>query len=228
MKINKKDLVLLGVAFVFQFLTSLISGLIPSKVLPGNSLPANGFVDLDLAKVADNEVLIRTSILGQVITAIGIILLGLMLYITLKQVSKKIALFAFGLYILEAALLATSMIWLFQLLGISKAFAATVDAVYLQVMGNVSFQTIGFGMTLALLPFCLGGILFYYLLYISKLVPHWLAIWGLLGASIVLIATLFTIFGISVPVAVYVPYVPFELVVGVWIIYKAISNKNRV
>ncbi len=227
MKVNKKDLVLLGIAFIFQFLTSLISGLIPSKVLPGNSLPANGFVDLDLVNVANNEVLIRTSIIGQVITAIGIIFLGVMLYIVLKQVSKKIAIFAFGLYILEAALLAASMLWAFHLLAISSAFVATADNAYLQVMGNVAFQTMGFGMTLALLPFCLGGILFYYLLYISKLVPRWLVIWGLLGASIVLIATLFTIFGVAVPVAVYVPYVPFELAVGIWILYKATSNKNR-
>lgn len=220
MNIDKKDLKWLGAAFVFQFFTSLISGLIPGKVLPGNSLPANGFVDLDLANIANHAALIRTSIFGQLITAIGIIFLGVMLYIVLKQVSEKIALFALGLYILEAALLAASMFWAFHLLGISNAFVASGDSAYLQAMGNLSFQTMGFGMTLALVPFCLGGILFYYLIYLSKIVPRWLAIWGLIGAGIVLVATLFTIFGVAVPVAVYVPYVPFELVIGVWILVK--------
>jgi len=224
MRFDKSTQKLLGLAFILQFFTSLISGLIPSKILPGNSLPTNEVVNLNLSNIAPNDLIIRLSILGQVITAIGIVFLGSMLYIVLKNENKKAATVGFSLYILEGAILAASMLWAFMLLGISHAYTLSSGQSYLQILGNLSFQTMGFGMTLALLPFSIGALLFYYIFYKSKLIPRLLSIWGILGACIILIATLFTIFGLTVPTFIYLPYVPFELVVGIWILIKGLGN----
>ncbi len=224
MNLDKNTQRLLGFAFLFQFFTSLISGLIPSKVLPGNSLPTNEIVNLNLNNIASNDLIIRISILGQVITAIGIVFLGSMLYIALKKENKKAATVGFGLYILEGTILASSMLWAFILLGISHEYALSGGQALLQALGNLSFQTMGFGMTLALLPFSIGAILFYYIFYKSKLIPRLLSIWGIIGASIILSATLFTVFGQTVPTLIYLPYVPFELVIGFWILIKGFSS----
>jgi len=70
----------------------------------------------------------------------------------------------------------------------------------------------------------LGAILFYSLLYQSAIIPRALSLWGLLTVTIVLIATLFSIFGYDVPFFVYVPYIPFEFVVGIWILVKGINE----
>jgi hypothetical protein len=71
--------------------------------------------------------------------------------------------------------------------------------------------------------FCPGGILFYYLLDKSRIVPRVLSLWGLITVFPCLIATLFAVFGYEVPFFVYLPYVPFEFVIGVWILVKGIK-----
>jgi hypothetical protein len=215
---------ILGVAFLLQFFTSLLSGLILSQALPGNFLPSVGSVSVNLVAVADNAWLLRANILGQVITAAGVIFLGAILFLTLRRRNEKTALVGFGFYILEGALLAASMIAAFFLLRAGQEYVAAGAPVYLQAIGNLAYEAMSFGQTLAELPFCLGAMLFYYLFYRSGNIPRALSLWGLAGVSLVLAGTLLAIFGYGVPFYVYLPYVPFEFVIGVWILVKGIRN----
>jgi hypothetical protein len=132
---------------------------------------------------------------------------------------------ALGFYILEAALLAASRIETFSLLQISQEYVTAGFPDYLQTMGNLAFESMNFvGSTLHMLVFCLGAILFYYLLDKSRIVPRVLSLWGLVTVPFLLIWTLFAIFGYEVPFFLYLPYVPFELVIGVWILVKGIKD----
>jgi hypothetical protein len=79
-----------------------------------------------------------------------------------------------------------------------------------------------------MLAFCLGGILFYYLLDKSRVVPRALSLWGLIAVFPMLIGTLTQIFGYSIPFIFYVPYVPFELAIGIWILVKGIKVDSEV
>jgi Domain of unknown function (DUF4386) len=76
---------------------------------------------------------------------------------------------------------------------------------------------------LHMLVFCLGGILFYALLVKSRVVPVALSLWGLITTLPMLIGTLAQIFGRSIPIIFYIPYVPFELAIAVWILVKGIQ-----
>jgi hypothetical protein len=76
------------------------------------------------------------------------------------------------------------------------------------------------GDTLHMLAFCLGAILFYYLLYRSVVVPRWLSLWGLITMFPLLVGTLSAVFGYDLPFAIYLPYVPYEFVIGLWILVK--------
>ena len=73
-----------------------------------------------------------------------------------------------------------------------------------------------------MLFFCLGAILWYPLLLRSRIVPRAMALWGLLAVLLVLVGTLILVWdrSLSPSIAVYVPYVPFELVVGVWLLAR--------
>jgi hypothetical protein len=78
-----------------------------------------------------------------------------------------------------------------------------------------------------MLFFCLGGILWYYLLYVSGYVPPALSLWGL--AAICLLSIYFLIVFYDrdfLPAAAGIlalPYVPFEVVLGVWLIVKGFN-----
>jgi len=209
----------LGVAFLLQAITSLISGMILklALIVPGN-------ITESMINIANNAWLMRANILGEMITAVGIIFLGAVLFVTLRKQNEKIALVALGLYILEAALLAASRIPAFSLLHISQEYVTAGHPANLLMMGNLAFESMNFGYTLLMLPFSLGAILFYYLLYKSGVVPRVLSLWGLITAVFpCLIATLFSIFGYQVPFFVYLPYAPFEFAIGVWILVKGIK-----
>jgi hypothetical protein len=169
----------------------------------------------------------RATILVDMITALGIIFLGVILFVTLRKNNEKIALVALGFYILEAALLAVSRLAAFALSGISQEYVTAGYPAYLQTMGNLALESMDFvGLTLHMLVFCIGGLLFYYLLYKSGIVPHILSLWGLITVIPCLAGTLFAIFGYQVPFFVYLPYLPFELFIAVWILAKGIKDQK--
>jgi len=71
--------------------------------------------------------------------------------------------------------------------------------------------------------YCIGGILFYYLFLKSNYVPKVLSIFGIIVASVGFIGELFTIFGYVVPLYVFLPILPFELAIGIWLMVKGFN-----
>ena len=163
-------------------------------------------------------------IVGEMITAIGIVILGVLLYITLKKQNIKIALVDLGLYLIEAALLATSRIAAFSLLRISQESVIAGHPAYLQTLGNLFYELQDFGYFLHMLPYTLGATMFYYLFYKSGFIPGVLNLLGLIAAPLAFIGTLFDLFGYDVPMVVFVPNLPFDLGIGLWLMVKGIRD----
>ncbi|MEJ2601141.1 MAG: DUF4386 domain-containing protein [Anaerolineales bacterium] len=223
MNTNDKTSRILGVAFLLQFITSVSSGLFlqPAWLVPGN-------IHETMLKIAANPSLMKTNILVDMLTALGVVFLGAMLFVTLRKQDEKIALVGLGFYILEGALLAASKIATFSLLRMSQEYASAGQPEYLQTLANLALESMDFvGFTLHMLAFSLGAILFYYLLYKSGLVPRVLSLWGLITILPLLIATLLAMFDYQVSQFVAFPYFPFEFVIGVWILVKGIPETRQ-
>ena len=221
MNANRKTCRILGLAFLFQFITSFSSGIF---------LKSAWFVPEDMSatmlNIAANPGLLRANIFLDMLTALGVTFLGVMLFLVLREQSEKIALTALGFYLLEVALLAVSRMDAFSLLRFSQAYAAGQTADLL-LLGQIAYEAMEFaGVTLHMLAFCLGALLFYFLLYRSGVVPRWMSLWGLITTFPMLVGTIAQIFGYTIPFVLYVPYVPFELVVGLWIVVKGIPNEQ--
>ncbi len=69
------------------------------------------------------------------------------------------------------------------------------------------------------IPFALGALMFYVLLYQSRLVPRWLSTWGLVGAALYIVPPLGSMFGLSLGLFV-APLAVQEMVMAVWLITK--------
>ena len=223
MKTENKTSRVLGIAFLLQFVTSLFSGTVLRQawLVPGN-------ISETMLKVANKPWLMQATILVDMLTALGIIFLGVVLYLTLRDQNEKMALVALGFYILEAGLLAISRIAAFAFIGISQEFAAAGSSANLLSMGNLALKSMDFGgSTLHMLTFCLGGILFYYLLDKARIVPRFLSLWGLVTVFPMLIATISELFGTVLPIYFYILYVPFELVIAIWILAKGIKENPK-
>jgi hypothetical protein len=81
---------------------------------------------------------------------------------------------------------------------------------------------------LIFLPFLVGALMYYYVLYRSRLVPRWLSCWGLVGAALGLVATVYSGFVqefgfttlntfLNIPIALQ------EMVFAVWLIAKGFN-----
>jgi len=216
--VNKPTRVL-GVAFLFQALASLISNAFFLK-----PLIVDGNMTATMTNIANNPFLVRTSILIDMFCAAGVIFLGAVLFVILRKHSERWALTALGFYILEGVLLAVAKLNAFSLLRISQEYIAAGFPTYFLAMGKVTFETMDFSYNASMLAFSLGAIPFYYLLDKSRSVPRFLSLWGLITAICpCLVATLIVFFGYQVPFFVYLPYAPFEFVIGIWILVKGIK-----
>jgi hypothetical protein len=210
---------LLGAAFLLQAIASLVSGavLLQPLIVPGN-------ITDSMTNISNHALQMRASIVVEMITAIGIVMLGALLFVTLRKQNGNIALVALGLYLIEAALLAASKIPAFSLLRISQESVRAGHPAYLQTLGNLFYESQSFGYDLHMLPFALGATLFYYLFFRSGFLPRVLSLWGLIAAPLALVGTLFSLLGFDVPVFVFLPNLPFELGAGLWLMVKGIRD----
>ena len=210
---------LLGAAFLLQATTSLISGLIlaAALIVPGD-------ISSTMLRIAGRPWMMRGVILGEMVTISGVILLAAILFVVLRQQHEIIALTALGLYVLEAAIGAIRLVAGSSLLRVSLNFAREGRSLYSQDLASMLLESLDSAYKLMMLPFCVGAIIFYYLLYRSRLVPAALSLWGLMAVFPVLLGTVLTILGFQPSLFLYLPYIPFEFVIGIWILIKGLNE----
>ena len=221
MNLDKNIPSFLGAAFLLQAVAAAIWTYLLS------SLIVTGDISASMTNIANNALQMRASIVLTMVTAIGVAMLGALLYIVLHKQNKIIALVALVLYLIEAAILAASRIPAFSLLRISQESVIAGHPAHFQILGNLFYESADFGDSLHMLPFALGATLFYYLFFKSGYIPRVLSLWGLIATSLALIGTLFLLLGYDVPLVVFLPNLPFELTIGVWLLVKGIRNGSE-
>ena len=210
----------LGAAFLLQATTSLAGGVMLEFFL---LVPRN--IEATMTRIAGHPALMRVDILDEMVTAGGVIWLGAILFSKLRAHGETVARVAFALYVLEAAMLAASRIGAYQLLTASSEYVDAGRLASLKPLGEVAYTAMDRGQLLMMVPFCAGAFLFYGLLYKSRMVPRWLAAWGLAAMIPVTVGTISTVLGIGISFLLFVPYIPFEFFLGIWILIFGVSGK---
>jgi hypothetical protein len=227
METAEKKSRMLGLAFLIQFVTSFANGLFVLPVATG----VQGFGRLEnigrtMATVAKNAGLVRLDILLELVTAAGVIFLGGMLYSAVKKQNQGLALTAFGLYVLEGALIAVTKLGLFALLVLSQQYIAGGSPVPLEPTAMMLYEVMSYSTTLLNFAACLGITIFYALLFKARTVAWPLSLWGLVSAQGVFAGVVMGLLGVKAPIFLYVLYIPFELVIGVWILIKGVKKET--
>jgi len=212
---------LLGLMFVIVIAIGLLSALPLSSLNYKMSGPPDNISET-MSSFSDNPAMVQMSIAGFLMEAVAIVLLTILLYTTLKKQNKIIARWAFGLWIGEAIFLAFREINAFCLLYTSQEFvkAGAPASSYFQTLGSLFYQLMHFSYDVQMVFYCTGGILFYYLFLKSRYVPRVIPIYGIIVAALGFIGELLVIFGYDVPIYVFIPILPFELAIGIWLMIK--------
>jgi hypothetical protein len=159
--------------------------------------------------------------------------MAIMLYPVLKKYNERLALGYVGLRLVAAAFIVIGVIIMFLLLTLSQEFikAGAPESSHFQTIGELLRTGRDLvnhvGMILVL---SVGGLMFYYLLYQTKLVPRWLAGWGIVGTAVTIVAScLFMFPSIDLITSVYMnlPLALQEMVFAGWLIVKGVNPIQR-
>ena len=155
--------------------------------------------------------------------------MAITLYPVLKRYNESLALGYVGFRLVAAAFIVIGIILLVLLLTLSQEFVKAGAPV------SSHFQTIGeimrtgrdlvnhVGMILVL---GIGGVMFYFLLYQTELVPRWLSGWGLVGTVVTIVAScllMFRVVDLMTSVYMALPLALQEMVFAIWLITKGFN-----
>jgi hypothetical protein len=210
---------LLGAAQLFVFVASLLS-----ERLLASAVGSGGISDR-LVNISNNLTLMRISNLVALVNTLGIVVLAVLFYTVFNKQYPIIALVALGSFFAEAITLAVSKLGAYALIPLSQKSvdAGAPEPSYFQTLGDFLYHGVDRqGYDIHMLFFCLGGILWYYLFYVSGCIPRVLSVWGLAAVCLLSIPVLVGLYDRDFTLAMVMglPYAPYELFLGVWLIVK--------
>jgi hypothetical protein len=144
----------------------------------------------------------------------------------LKPFNKTITYGYLGTAITATVMLIVGAIFLLLLVPLSVEFmkAGTNDPVYFQTLKVLLIKGNFYSYQIAMAIWGLGGLMFCYLLYHSKLVPRPLSVWGFIGYIIFISGTILALFGYNVDVLLDIPGGLFEITLAIWLIVKGFNS----
>jgi len=209
---------LLGATFLVVVVTSLAGG-----VLLSSALGSNDGSEV-LVGAAKNPDLLRAAAVLDLVTSVGIVVLAGLLFAVLAVVDRTLARIAFGLWLIEATLMVVSRLGVLSLVPLAKASGVGEPMSY-QVLGETIYEGIVRNAYSIHMPFyCAGGLLWYWLFYRSGYLPRAIPLFGLAAVILALGGTVLQLLGASVPIVVFLSVLPFELLIGGWLLLRGIET----
>lgn len=219
---HNKTARIVGVLFLTAMVASLLGGGLVESIISAPDY---------LVAVSENETQVIIGVLLELTNSIAVVGIGVLMFSILKQHNERLALGYLGLRIIESVFCSFIVISPLSLITLSQEYskAGALDASYFQTVGTLSIAERATVAGLLIPVFLsLGALLFYYLLYQSKLLPRFISVWGLIGAALILTLNLLLTFnleiGISTSLIFALPIISNEIFLGIWLIAKGFSS----
>ena len=215
MNTNKRTARIVGVLFIIGTLAGILS------FFGGTIIDDPDY----LIKASENENQIIIGALFILIMGFALAMVPVMMFPIFRKFNEALAL---GYVVFRGALETVTyfggvIIWLFLITSSQEYVkAGAPDASYFQTLGTLLLEAADWIDYISTLAFGLGALMFYYLLYQSKLIPRWLSGWGLIGAILVLAVGLLAMFGLDLAI-LWAPLALQEMVLAVWLIVRGFN-----
>ncbi len=179
-----------------------------------------------LSTVPANSMLLAFAAVLWLMAVIGDAAHGVLMFPVLKQHSERMAIGYLAFRIVDAVFIAVMVLFvLIQIpLGSEYLKAAASDAPFLQSLSAVFSQAQQYAYYIGMSALGVSGLMLCYTLYKAKLLPAWLAIWGLVGYATILVGMLSAVMGSGLGDLSSYPGGLWEVFVGVWLIVKGFNS----
>ena len=221
MKSYRGNAIAVGVLFILCSAASILS------IAPlGETVGA----PVDFAKLAGSDSAVVMTALIQFVWAASGMGIAIALYPVLRLFSPTLALGSVVARVVENVVILIGTLSLLALLTVSQQAASSAAPSSFQATGDalVAVREWASPDFVAGLAFVVGTFLYSYVMYRSRLVPRWLSGWGLVGAVLALVATVYTGFTqdfgfTTVNSVLMAPIGLQEMVLAVWLIAKGFN-----
>ena len=206
-----------GIVYILGFIVGLVGIGLFTSVL--------GAPD-HLSTVSANSVLLGFGAVLWLMAVIGDAAHGVLMFPVLKQHSERMAIGYLAFRIVDATFIAIMVLFvLIQIpLGSEYIKAAASDAPFFQALSAMFAQAQQYAYQIGMSALGVSGLMLCYTLYRAKLVPAWLALWGLAGYAIILVGMLSALMGSGLGDLSSIPGGLWEVFVGVWLIVKGFNS----
>lgn len=223
---QRKAVKIAGFMFLFAFIIPTLNwALVLSKFnVPGDALAT-------AKNIMANTFLFRLGISVELLMALGLVVLGLALYVLLKSVNKQLALLALVLKLVEATLMAVTVLLPFIALEFTHTdgLSTTLTQEQLQMPLGLLFNAHTAITAVPMVFLGLDMMLFCHLFLKSEYIPRLLAGFGILSFFLILVQSLLFILApdyAEMPINQIIFWAPsglFEIVIGLWLLIKGIN-----
>jgi hypothetical protein len=187
-----------------------------------------------LLKASANANQVLLGALFQFIMTIAYVGFAITLYPILRKQMESLALGFLSFRIIAAVLNIIGFISLLLILSLSEQYVktGTPDSSYFQTLGDLLRTGRDFVNHVAMiLATSAGGLMFYLLLFKTKLIPRWLSLWGFIGTLFTIFASILIMFQkIEIITSTYIvlnlPLILLEIVLAIWFITKGIDSNE--
>jgi Domain of unknown function (DUF4386) len=177
-----------------------------------------------------NQVILATFF--QFIMAVTYLGIALTLYPFLRKYNERLALGFLCFRIMATVFIVTGVVILLLILTTSQEYVkpGNSDSLYFQFFGGL-LRTARDLVNHMAMPLVLsaGNLMFYFLLYQTKLIPRWLSFWGFiataLGGILASLLVMFRLIDIITPIYIILtlPTALLEIILAVWLIVKGFN-----
>ena len=220
MSLEKKTARIAGALFIVGTVAGLLS------IAPSIDAPDY------LTKASENETQVLIGAFFQFLMAAAYIGFAILLYPILKRYNESLAIGFLGFRLMAGVFNIIGVIIVLLLLTLSQEFlkAGASASSYFQVTGELLRAARDYVNHVAMiLAQSLGGIMYFYIFYQARLVPRWLSVWGIAGATLAILASflvMFHLIGVITPIYIVLnlPIALQEMVLAVWLIAKGLNS----
>lgn len=179
-----------------------------------------------LAAISANGMALAIGAVLWLLPAIGDAAHGVLMFPVLKQHSERMAIGYLAARIINAIFITVMVLFVLIQIPLASAYlkAAAPDASFFQALSALFEQGRLYAYEIGMSAVGVSGLILCYTLYKAKLVPGWLAIWGLVGYAIILVGMLSAVMGSGLGDLSSSVGGLWEVAIGVWLIVKGFSS----
>lgn len=175
-----------------------------------------------LLTISSHQTTLVLGALLMLLNSVVVVGLGALFFPIIENHGKRTALAYLAARIVEAVLLAIGVLCLLMLIPLSQYAreAREASTVWATAFGSLLIQANNMAFQIAMISLGLASLFLCMLLFRTRLIPRFLAVWGCIGYALFLGGAIAEIFGMQIGVVLSIPGGLFELAVGFWLLVK--------